>query len=113
MQGITDGAFSIESARIMIDALKTRFDAGEPVESGDGHYTRMHYEGRDGMELDYIEHDYGGQAVLAGHCIPGGIDVPGAPNNFGLNATSCTTGEINLHWGETALQWFMDHPKPR
>jgi hypothetical protein len=36
----------------------------------------------------------------------------GAPNNFGLNATTCTTGDIQLHWGEIVLQWFIDHPKP-
>jgi hypothetical protein len=63
------------------------------------------------MLLDSIEHDYGGQAVLDGHCIPGGTDVSGSPNNFGLNATTCTTGDIKLNWGPTILQFFLDHPR--
>jgi hypothetical protein len=64
------------------------------------------------MVLDYIEHDYGGQPVLDGHCIPGGVDISGTGmNNFGLNATTCTTGMIAINWGELALQWFLDHPR--
>jgi hypothetical protein len=46
------------------------------------------------------------QAVLGGHCIPGGADTPGSANNFILNATTCTAGDIKLHWGELALQYF-------
>ena len=42
---------------------------------------------------------------------PGGIDLMGAPNNFGANATTCTEGENPIHWGEVALQWFLDHPR--
>jgi hypothetical protein len=80
--------------------------------AGDGHYTWKRWTGPMNMELEYIEHDYGGQPVLGGHCIPGGIDVPeGGPNNFGLNGTTCTTGMIKLNWGETVLKWFEDHPK--
>jgi pimeloyl-ACP methyl ester carboxylesterase len=112
MQGITDGAFSIESSRAMIEDLKGVLElSGEGESVGDGNYDWRRWEGADGVSLDYIEHDYGGQAVLAGHCIPGGIDTPGAANNFGLNATTCTTGEIDLNWGEVVLQWFLDHPR--
>lgn len=59
------------------------------------------------MVLEYIEHDYGGQAVLEGHCIPGGTDIEGSANNLTVNATTCTAGDIDIHWGEVALEWFM------
>ena len=51
--------------------------------------------------------------MLEGHCIPGGTDLAGSANNAGANATTCSTGEMPLHWGEVALQWFIDHPEGR
>jgi predicted esterase len=112
MNGISDTASTIESSRDMVAALTTglALTGGQEVE-GDGHYSRKHWSGSDGMTLDYIEHDYGGQAVLQGHCIPGGVDLAGAPNNFGLNATTCSTGDIKLDWGAVVLKYFQEHPK--
>jgi hypothetical protein len=107
MSGTTDTALVIEDARARVDGLVERLGLSEGVMvAGDDAYRRRRYEGDDGMVLEYLEHDYGGQAVLGGHCIPGGIDIAGSANNFGLNATTCTTGEINIHWGEVALEWF-------
>lgn len=113
MNGIGDTASLIENSRMLIDTIVDglALTGGEEIE-GDGHYTWQRWTGASGMVLENIEHDYGGQAVLEGHCIPGGVDIMGAPNNFGLNATTCTTGDIQLHWGEVVLQWFIDHPKP-
>ena len=113
MNGTSDTALVIENARARVDGLVMRLGltGGEQID-GDGVYRRKHWQADDGMVLDYIEHDYGGQAVLGGHCIPGGTDISGSANNFGLNATTCTTpDEIALHWGKTALQWFRDHEK--
>lgn len=112
MNGIDDLASTDTRSDALIDTLVTglALSGGEQVE-GDGHYTRKRWTGGLGMELEYIEHDYGGQAVLGGHCIPGGVDIDGSANNFGLNATTCTTGDIKLKWGEIALEWFLDHPK--
>jgi hypothetical protein len=31
-------------------------------------------------------------------------------NNFGLNATTYTTGMISISWGELVLEWFLDPP---
>lgn len=114
MNGISDTASRIEASRSMVEAMTSGLGltGGDEI-AGDGHYTRKRWQGSDGMLFDSIEHDYGGQAVLAGHCIPGGSDLAGSANNFGLNATTCTTGEIALHWGETVLQWFIDHPRKR
>jgi predicted esterase len=114
MNGLTDKALAIEPARERVNGLVSRLGltGGEQIE-GDGHYSRKHWTGANNMVFDYIEHDYGGQAALDGHCVPGGTDLAGAPNNFGLNATTCSTGDIKLKWGEVALQWFIDHPKKR
>ncbi|HEX6240037.1 MAG TPA: hypothetical protein VFZ61_04060 [Polyangiales bacterium] len=112
MNGISDTALTIENANMRVDTMvrELALTGGTQV-AGDGHFTRKRWTGPEGMELDYIVHDYGGQAVLGGHCIPGGSDIPGSANNFVLNATTCTTGEIKLHWGETALEYFLAHPK--
>lgn len=112
--GITDTSLTIENFRMRETRFVSELElkGGEVVDT-DGHYTRRHWDDPSGLDFDFIEHDYGGQPVLAGHCVPGGTDIPGAPNNFVLNATTCTTGDdIKLNWGKTALQWFLDHPKP-
>jgi predicted esterase len=113
--GINDRASMIDSARTMVDDLVKQLSLmGGMQIAGDGHYTRKHWTGDGGMEFDYIEHDYGGQAVLDGHCIPGGVDKPGTgTNNFSLNATTCTTGMIAINWGELALEWYIGHPRVR
>ena len=112
MSGTADTALVIEDARARVDGLVDRLalTGGDEIEAGEG-YRRKRWRGDDGMVLDYIEHDYGGQPLLDGHCIPGGSDIGGAPNNAGVNATTCTTGEITLDWGQVALDWFLEHPR--
>ena len=110
MSGTLDTALVIEDARARVDGLVTRLGltGGDQIE-GDETYRRKRWQSEDGMVLDYLEHDYGGQAVLGGHCIPGGTDVAGSANNFILNATTCTTpARIGINWGQTVLQWFRD-----
>ena len=112
MNGISDRASTIDASRTLLTNVENVLSlTGSQAIDGDEHWTRTHWEGAGGMLLDSIEHDYGGQAVLDGHCIPGGTDVSGSANNFGLNATTCTTGDIKLNWGPTVLQFFLDHPK--
>jgi polyhydroxybutyrate depolymerase len=112
MTGTLDTALTIETGNMRVEKMISELQlTGGAQIAGDGHYTRKRWTGADGMELDYLVHDYGGQAVLGGHCIPGGTDIPGSANNFILNATTCTTGDIKLHWGELALQYFMTHTR--
>jgi pimeloyl-ACP methyl ester carboxylesterase len=111
--GTKDQASTIDRARTMVDDIVTglMLTGGTQI-AGNGGYFRKHWIGDEGMEFDYIEHMYGGQAVLDGHCIPGGVDTATmGKNNFGLNATTCTTGMIDINWGELALQWFIAHPR--
>jgi pimeloyl-ACP methyl ester carboxylesterase len=111
--GQKDQASKIDAAHMMVDSIVSQLKLVDETQvAGDGHYTRKRWTGAGGMVFDYLEHDYGGQAVLDGHCIPGGIDKSGSgKNNFSLNATTCTTGQIAINWGELALQWFIDHPR--
>lgn len=74
---------------------------GEEI-AGDGSYTRRRWEGADGMVFDFLEHDYA-SGILAGHCIPGG---PATDLIF-----ACTSGGTSLDWGQTVLEWFVEHPK--
>ncbi len=111
MNGQTDAASTISASdSVVATIVKGLSLTGGDVIKSDATYTWRKWTG-EGMDLEYIVHQYGGQAVLAGHCMPGGIDIEGAAHNFGLNATTCTTGAPYLPWGDTVLQWFIDHPK--
>ena len=113
MNGETDAASSFSTAQATMERLRGQLEMGDGNElAGDDGYTHTRFSNDSGIDLEFVEHNYGGQVVLAGHCIPGGIDIAGAANNFTLNATTCTTGDINFHWGEMVLQFFVAHPKP-
>ena len=109
LNGVNDPALTGEAAQERTDGLVARLGltGGEVIAGGEtldenNHYRRRHWEGEDGMALDFIEHDYVAEGRLAGHCMPGAREV---------NSTNCTEGDVQLHWGELALEWFMDHPK--
>lgn len=101
MSGTTDGALTAAAAMERTDGIVSRLglEGGDEIDSGDG-WRRRRWTGDDGMVFDFLTHDYG-SLILAGHCIPG----------IGSDIFACSGA--NLHWGETVLQWFVDHPKPR
>jgi pimeloyl-ACP methyl ester carboxylesterase len=103
MNGVLDPALTPTLAHARRDGIVSRLSltGGEKI-AGDSHYTRTRWTGMGGMVFDFLEHDYSAEGKLAGHCMPGGTPP---------NATTCTKGEIKVNWGETALQWFIDHPK--
>jgi poly(3-hydroxybutyrate) depolymerase len=103
LNGVKDPALTEAKAKERADGIVSRLGltGGETI-AGDDHYTRRHWTGADGMEFDFITHDYAAKERLAGHCMPGGRVV---------NATTCTEGDIKLHWGKLVLDWFMAHPK--
>jgi hypothetical protein len=90
-----------ELAHARVAGLVSRLEltGGDRI-AGDAHFTRKRWTGTGGMVLDFLEHDYSSEGRLGGHCMPGGSA-----------RTTCTKGVIAVHWGETALQWFVDHPK--
>lgn len=101
MNGVLDPALTPELAHARVAGIVSRLQlgGGERI-SGDAHFTRKRWTGPGGMVFDFLEHDYSAEGRLGGHCIPGGAA-----------RTTCTKGEIAINWGETALQWFLDHPK--
>jgi len=112
MQGLTDTAFAYDEAEVMRDRLIDILGMkDEQMIAGDDSYGHTRWTNDNGTDFEFIWHDYGGQAVLAGHCIPGGTDTEGIPPFGALNATTCTSGDINFHWGELAMEWFVAHPR--
>lgn len=112
MNGETDTASTIDSARELVSTISSALSLTDEGEiDGDEGFTRTRYADDKDMSFEYVEHKYGGQVLLAGHCIPGGVDIEGAENNYSVNATTCTEGDINIHWGEMVLDFFQKHPK--
>jgi pimeloyl-ACP methyl ester carboxylesterase len=103
MSGSMDNALTIMAARARTDGIVMRLGltGGDQI-AGDASFTRKHWVGDDGMVFDFLEHNYS-NAILAGHCIPGG-----SPSDA---LFACTSGGNSLDWGKTVLEWFIDHPK--
>jgi pimeloyl-ACP methyl ester carboxylesterase len=102
MSGTLDSALTAEAAQARTDTIVTNLGltGGDEID-GDGSYRRKRWTGADGMVFDFLTHDYSG--VVAGHCIPG----PTPDLIYG-----CTSGNVALDWGQTVLDWFVEHPKP-
>jgi pimeloyl-ACP methyl ester carboxylesterase len=102
MSGRLDNALTISAAQARTEGIVSRLGlTGGDMIDGDDTYTRRRWQGEGGMVFDFLEHSYS-NAIIAGHCIPGG-----PPGNY----IACTAGGDSLHWGEVVLQWFIDHPK--
>ena len=106
MHGHSDAVEDYAAGEALVEAVADGMGMGtERVElEGDNLYTRYRYENDRGTTLDFIEHDYGGQPALDGHCVPGGVDLDGP------FATTCQTppGTAHVHWGELVLDWFLE-----
>ena len=106
MHGHTDAVVDYAAGEKMVTAVAVGMDMGdarEVLEEEDG-YSRYRYENARGTTLDFIEHDFGGQPALDGHCVPGGVDLEGP------FATTCQTPDSieHLRWGELVLDWFLE-----
>lgn len=106
MHGHTDQVVSYDSAEQMRDSVVAGLGMGAPeiIDESDG-YTRTRYTNSRGTTFDFLDHIFGGQALLDGHCVPGGIDLMSGPFS-----TTCSTpaGMEHLHWGETVLDFFLE-----
>ena len=112
MNGKKDEISYYEVAEPMRDRLIEALGMKNPrVLAGDDGWEHKRWTNDFDIDFDFVWHDYGGQAVLDGHCLPGGTDTEGIGALGALNAMTCTTGDINFHWGELVLQFFLDHPK--
>ena len=73
----------------------------------DGMHKATRYTTAAGTRFELWEHDYvAGSFILGGHCFPGGIDKGASPFQFGCTAAG------TFIYGELAMQFFLDHPRP-
>lgn len=108
MHGAED-TFTILPAREMIDDVVTRLDLGDATEiTITAGYTRKRWAASD-MSLEYTEHAYT-RLWGGGHCLPTGPAT--IEDDTPVTVTSCTLSDVQLDWGELALRWFSDHPRP-
>ncbi len=103
--GTTDGLVNFSGAPPKRDAVISAYGLAqsEVVQTSAEHeWTR--YDNDDGTVFEFVQHDWEtdfalGMTPLAGHCFPGSDEFLGcgASNPF--------------NWGETVLQFYMDHPR--
>ena len=60
--------------------------------------------------FEFVEHDWEcSLGTLRGHCFPGSDGPLGCAEQLG-DGGAAFGAEHQFHWGETALQFFVDHP---
>ena len=88
-------------------ALAYWMDAPGVVLEDDGMHKATRYTTAAGTRFELWEHDYvAGSFILGGHCFPGGTDIGASPFQFGCTAPG------TFVYGELAMQFFLDHPRP-
>jgi poly(3-hydroxybutyrate) depolymerase len=109
LHGVQDALVSFNCFAPKRDAVISHYELaeGEPVSSDDD-YRWIRYAGT-AATFETIDHDYQASSpILAGHCIPGSQDDGGAPGQ--LMSYGCV-GPNAVSWGETVMQFFIDHPR--
>ena len=115
MHGRLDGLEDYAGAELQRDHVIAGWamDGPSVVETGD-EYGHLRYESASGTHFDFLWHDYTTDQVaftfaLEGHCFPGSLDhsptLPGQLAGYGCK------GDNAFHFGDVAMQFFVDHPK--
>lgn len=114
LAGTKDAFVPITSQQQQRDTVVAAWGMPAPdVEEGTG-FRRSRYTSAAGTVYEYLEHDYETDAAffvaIKGHCYPGSTDytpqVPGQLMGFGCK------GDNAFHWGQEAIRFFIEHPKP-
>lgn len=117
MHGTADGLVAIAKGQQQRDAVIAKWGLGAgTVVASDAKHTHTRFTNAQGTVFEFLQHDYQVPppliaVPLKGHCIPGGDDLPA---NASLGQTmyfSCAPPNA-FDWGQTVLQFFIDHPKP-
>jgi pimeloyl-ACP methyl ester carboxylesterase len=109
MHGTADFVVNHACAVPRRDAVLERFALGDEEVVLDDPEVRHHRWTGDDMTFEYVEHDYTGDAVIAGgHCMPGADDPGDAPGQ--LVVASCDDPFLFV-WGEEVVQFFLAHPR--
>lgn len=114
LAGTKDAFVPIASQQQQRDTVVAAWSMPAPnLEEGPG-FRRSRYASPAGTVYEYLEHDYETDAAffvaIKGHCYPGSTDyapqVPGQLMGFGCK------GDNAFHWGQEAIRFFVEHPKP-
>lgn len=114
LAGTKDAFVPIASQQQQRDTVVAAWSMPAPdLEEGPG-FRRSQYTSPTGTVYEYLEHDYETDAAffvaIKGHCYPGSTDhtpqVPGQLMGFGCK------GDNAFHWGQEAIRFFAEHPKP-
>jgi hypothetical protein len=99
--GYNDGLGDFECAERMRDRVTSVWNMTETgLVSEDSDHTWVRYENTEGTVFEFIGHEYtSDSSLLEGHC------YPGSDANYGCGSDNA------FHWGESAMQFFIDHPK--
>ena len=101
--GISDRLASISDARSYSEIIKEAMGFELEDEIDARKYNWKYYKNEDGVDFQYVEHDYyTGLLFGRGHCFPG-------PAN-GYNKYGCRQRSDYL-WGEKVMNFFASHPK--
>jgi len=111
MNGKQDPGQDVDQAGMMMQGLADDFGLqGPEVVGGETDLWERTRWGQGDSELSFLWHDFTVATPSGGHCIPGGTDTEGTGTLAPFNRTTCED-ESELHWGQVALAWFVDHPQ--
>ncbi|MFO0631779.1 MAG: hypothetical protein U0168_02910 [Nannocystaceae bacterium] len=110
VHGTADLVVNFACAQPRRDAVIAHFGLpSEPEVLLDDPDLRWHRFASDEVVFEYLEHDYVGDAPIAGgHCMIGADDPGDAPGQ--VVPASCDDPGLVI-WGEAAMQFFIDHPR--
>jgi poly(3-hydroxybutyrate) depolymerase len=115
LQGTKDVFVAVAATQTHRDTVVAAWQMlGPDMIAGDAAFRRTRYTSPAGTVYEYLEHDYETDAAffiaIKGHCYPGSLDhaptVPGQLMGYGCK------GENAFHWGEEAIRFFVEHPRP-
>lgn len=119
INGLTDPFETMDYVDQLVGKIIADWAMGPGVSiEGDGNFDRVRHENANGTAFELLTHTYETDEVvgvpplgtaLGGHCYPGSLDhsvtLPGQLAGYGCK------GSNGFHYGQTVLQFFVDHPK--
>jgi dienelactone hydrolase len=109
MHGTSDALINFSCAAPRRDAVVAHFGLGDEEVVAEGEKYRWTRHESDDVTFEFVQHDYVADSfILSGHCYPGSHDESGAPGQ--LFSYACLE-PTEFAWGESVMQFFMDHPK--
>ena len=119
INGETDPFETMDYVDQLVGKIILDWTLGAPMTiDGDGTFQRLRHENANGTVFDLLTHTYETDEMVAlgpiaqglvGHCYPGSMDH--SPTEPGQLAGYGCKGANSFHYGETVIEFFMEHPK--